>query len=224
MSLSNVVGPVQISGITELTRALTDIQRSLSALYDKLGSSYIALDGNNTFTGTDTFKLPPIINAGAVGTATFLPMGALDKQASAAGIGNGADLTDDTLFTYSLPANALDADNRTIIVDAFGSFAANGNNKTVKLWFGTSVAFSSGVLTNNNVGWSARLILCRTGASAQIGSGFGMAGSTPFPVPLPLVGTEVTTGAITIKTTGASPTTGAANDVKGYGMVVTYLN
>ncbi len=218
------IGPIAVSGITELTTALTNINRALSALYDKLGSSYIALDGNNTFTGLNTFDQPPVIRAGDTGTATLLPMGALSKQYSAAGIGNGADLTDDTLFTYSLPADALDANNRTIMVDAFGSFAANGNNKTVKLWFGTSLVFSSGVLTNNNVGWSARLMLGRTGASAQIGSGFGMAGSTPFPVPLPLVGTEATTGAITIKVTGASPTTGAANDVKGYGMVVTYLN
>jgi hypothetical protein len=67
-------------------------------------------------------------------------------------------------------------------------------------------------------------MLNRTGASAQIGSGFGMAGSTPFPVPVPLIGTEVTTGAIVLKVTGASPTTGAANDVLGHGMSVFFVN
>jgi hypothetical protein len=51
-----------------------------------------------------------------------------------------------------------------------------------------------------------------------------MAGSTPFPVPVPLIGTEVTTGAIVLKVTGASPTTGAANDVLGHGMSVFFVN
>ena len=189
-----------------------------------MGSSYVATSSNNVWTGTNTFKPPPLINAGATSSTTFLPMGALSKQTSVSGIGNLADLTDDTLFTYTLPASCLDANNQGIVIEAFGSFAANGNNKTVKLWFGASMAFSSGVRTNNNVGWNARLILSRTGASAQIGTGFGMAGSTPFPVPVPLIGTEVTTGGIVLKVTGASPTTGAANDVVGHGMTVFFVN
>ena len=215
---------VKVEGLDQTNVQLTNILRQLGAIYDRLGSSYISTSSNNVWTGTNTFKPPPLINAGATSSTTFLPMGALSKQTSVAGVGNLADLTDDTLFTYTLPASCLDTNNQGIVIEAFGSFAANGNNKTVKLWFGASLVFSSGVLTNNNVGWNARLMLNRTGASAQIGSGFGMAGSTPFPVPVPLVGTEVTTGAIVLKVTGASPTTGAANDVVGHGMSVFFVN
>ncbi len=215
---------VKVEGLDQTNVQLTLVQRALSNIYEMLGQSYISTAGNNVWTGTNTFKPPPLINAGNTSSTTFMPMGALSKQTSVAGVGNLADLTDDTLFTYTLPASCLDTNNQGIVIEAFGSFAANGNNKTVKLWFGTSLVFSSGVLTNNNVGWNARLMLNRTGASAQIGSGFGMAGSTPFPVPVPLVGTEVTTGAIVLKVTGASPTTGAANDVVGHGMSVFFVN
>ena len=215
---------VKVEGLDQTNVQLTNILRQLGAIYDRLGSSYISTSSNNVWTGTNTFKPPPLINAGATSSTTFLPMGALSKQSSVAGVGNLADLTDDTLFTYTLPASCLDADNQGVVIEAFGSFAANGNNKTVTRWFGTSLVFSSGVLTNNNVGWNARLMLSRTGASAQIGTGFGMAGSTPVPVPVPLIGTEVTTGAIVLKVTGASPTTGAANDVVGHGMSVFFIN
>lgn len=215
---------VNVEGMTQILGALTQIQIGLSNLYEKLGESYLSASGNNTWTGTNVFKPPPLINAGLTSSTTFMPSGALSKQYSATGIGNGADLTDDTLFTYTLPASCLDTSGQAIIVEAFGSFAANGNDKTVKLWFGSSVVFSSGVLTNNNVGWYARLYVTRTAASTQIGSGTGMAGSTPFPVPVPLAGTETTSGAIIIKATGASPTSGAANDVKGYGMSVFFVN
>jgi hypothetical protein len=220
----NPFGSVRVEGLDQTNVQLTAVQRALSNLYDRLGSSYISTSSNNVWTGTNTFKPPPLINAGNASSTTFMPMGALSKQTSVAGVGNLADLTDDTLFTYTLAASCLDANNQGIVIEAFGSFAANGNDKTVKLWFGTSLVFSSGVLTNNNVGWNARLMLNRTGASAQIGSGFGMAGSTPFPVPVPLVGTEATTGAIVLKVTGASPTTGAANDVVGHGMSVFFVN
>ena len=215
---------VKVEGLDQTNVQLTAVQRALSNLYDRLGSSYISTSSNNVWTGTNTFKPPPLVNAGNTSSTTFMPMGALSKQTSVAGVGNLADLTDDTLFTYTLPASCLDTNNQGIVIEAFGSFAANGNDKTVKLWFGTSLVFSSGVLTNNNVGWNARLMLNRTGASAQIGSGFGMAGSTPFPVPVPLVGTEATTGAIVLKVTGASPTTGAANDEVGHGMSVFFVN
>lgn len=215
---------IEIAGLADISLRLTNNATLLSKLIETLGNSYISTAGNNTWTGTNTFRPPPLINAGDTSSTTFEPMGALSKQYSVAGVGNGADTTDDTLFTYTLPASCLDADGQAIIVEAFGQFAANGNDKTVKVWFGASVAFSSGVLTNNNVGWYARLYVTRTGASAQLGSGTGMAGSTPFPVPVPLVGTEATSGAIVIKVTGASPTSAAANDVVGKGMSVFFVN
>lgn len=180
--------------------------------------------GSTTGSGAFVKATVPTLSAGASGSGTFSTVGDLSKQFSAAGIGNGADATDDTLFTYSLPANSLDATGRQIVIEAFGKFAANGNNKTVKLWFGTTMVFSSGVVTTNNLGWWAMMRLTKTGASTQIGIGFGVGGAAIWSVAVPMAGTETDTGAITIKVTGASPTTGAASDVLGNAMTIRYEN
>jgi hypothetical protein len=184
----------------------------------------INTSSNNTFTGNNTYLRPPIVNAGLVGTGTFLPMGVISNQFSVAGVGNGADTTDDTLFTYNLPANSLDAVGRSLDIEAFGSLANNAHNKTVKLFFGTSMVLSTGVITTANAGWRMRLTLTKTGSGAQIGTANGQTGSTVIAIPLPLIGSEADSGAIIIKVTGASPTTGAASDVVGNGMTVIYRN
>lgn len=213
-----------IPSLTEINNNLQQIARSILQLLNALQGSFISLAGTNVFMGANTFKLPPVVNAGAVGSASFEPEGALSNQFSVAGIGNGADTTDDILFSYTLPPNSLDAAGRALIIDAFGDFAANTHNKTVKIFFGASLVFTSGVQTGNGVGWWARLLVTKTGASAQIGVGTGAAGTTVFAVPLALIGSEVDTSAIVIKVTGASPTTGAAADVLGHGMLTRFIN
>lgn len=237
-------GPMTSGGgmFSGLLNQLGQITQALYKIQQTLGGSFISLAGNNVFTGTntfdaavttnstvlangqDTFKLPPIINAGAVGIGTFLPEGLLSKQLSIAGIGNGADTTDDTLFSYSLPASSLDVVGRQITVFAFGKFATNGHDKTVKIFLGSTLIFTSAVQTGSNVGWQATLTFYKSGASTQLGTGIGQSGTTTWAVPVPLTGSETDTGALTIKVTGASPTTGAANDVLANGMVVQYAN
>ncbi len=212
--------------MTAFGAAVSAIQNAVTAINNLskvLGNSYISLAGNNVFTGTDTFKIPPVVNAGAVGTGTLLPMGTISAQFSVAGIGNGADLTDDTLFTYTLPANSLDTVGRGIIVETFGKFATNGNNKVVKIFFG-SLSYTSGTQTGSAVGWYSRLELWKQASNVQIASGRGAAGATSFATSLPLNGSEADTNTVVIKVTGASPTTGAASDVLGMGMVVTFMN
>jgi hypothetical protein len=212
-----------MSDLTDLIATVRNAVIAINNLSKTLANSFVSLAANNTFTGTDTFKLPPVINAGAVGTGSFAPMGRINSQFSVAGIGNAADLTDDTLFTFALPASSLDVVGRGVIVEAFGKFAANGNNKTVKIFFGSAVV-TSGVQVGNNVGWRLRLELYKQASNVQIGSGWGQAGTTVFAVPVPINGAEADTNTITIKVTGASPTTGAANDVLGMGMVTTFVD
>ena len=180
------------------------------------------LGSNLAITGT-TLNLVanPTLEAGNSGN-TFQAEGALSKQFGT--VGTGADTTDDTLFTYNLPANSFDANGRSLIVEAFGSFANNANMKDVKLWFGTSIIFDAGSAILTNQGWYVRLMVMRTGSGAQIGSGEGTSGPTVFGAPLPLVGSEADTGAITIRVTGSSPITGAANDVVGRCFIVRFVN
>lgn len=152
-------------------------------------------------------------------------------QVSAAGQGNGADTTDDVLFTYALPASALDAAGRQVTITAAGKFAANANNKRVKIWWGTTtqtvgsavaggtLIADSGVVTTNAGGWSASVQVSKYGTSgsntqiatnAQVVTGTTNLGTT---VPVALTATE--SGVINITVTGASSTTGSANDVLG---------
>lgn len=157
--------------------------------------------------------------------------GNLSVQVSSAGQGNGADVTDDVLFTYALPASALDAAGRQVTITAAGKFAATANNKRIKIWWGTTtqtvgaavaggtLIADSGVVTTNGGGWTAGVQVEKYGAngsntqiatSAQIAAGASHLGTAA-----PTLLTAVESGVINITVTGASSTTGAANDVVG---------
>lgn len=157
---------------------------------------------------------------GAAVTGALTPDGIISQQVSLAGVGNAADTTDDVLFTYSMPANAFDKAGRGVEITAFGKYAANGNNKTVKLWFGATVVATTGVVTTNNNGFMITARVFKAGAVAS-NTQIGQSGTN---IALPTTPTETESGAIVIKLTGASGTTGAANDVIGQNMQVKFLN
>lgn len=101
-------------------------------------------------------------------------VGASTAQASIGGtlsvnttnVGNVGTGEDD-LMTYSLPASALSTDGMKAEVHAWGYFASNGNNKTVKCYFGSTQVFSSTALAFNGAYWDVRLTVIRTGAATQ---------------------------------------------------------
>ena len=177
-----------------------------------------------TPTGAAVFPKPPIINAGSLGVGAFLPAGLVSSQFNGSGIGNGADTTDDPLFSYVLPANSFDANGRNLVIEAWGDLSGTGNNKTIKLWFGSQVVVTSGVVTFTGPGWYFRATITRDGTTNQTGIGTAMIGNTFSEVSPVFFGTQAMTAGITIMVTGASPTTGAANDVVGYGMTVEFRN
>lgn len=77
----------------------------------------------------------------------------------------GANTTATLLAQYSIPANTLKP-GQVVKVKAYGTFAANANNKTVELMFGTQqIAVHVG--TFNNLAWVATGEVLITGASAQ---------------------------------------------------------
>lgn len=135
-----------------------------------------------------------------------------------ASTGNGADATDDVAFTYSLPAAQLTTwgTNTMLEVQFWGVSAANGNNKTFKIFFGSVTAISSGVVTINNKSWSATARIIRSGTSTQAILGLAQSDATAIAASSQ-AGTEDETAAIVIKGTVASPTTGAANDLVAKG-------
>jgi len=130
--------------------------------------------------------------------------------------------TDDTLISYALPANALNANYKGLEIQAWGTTAANANNKTVKLFVGGTTLVSSGALALNNKDWMASGTYIRYGAATEDALGIYW-NSTPTTVgPTRTAATDDTTTSLTVKVTGACPT--AANDAVGRGMVVKLLN
>lgn len=128
--------------------------------------------------------------------------------------------TETDLMTYTLPAGWMSANGMGIRVSAFGTTAANGNSKTVRLYFGASVVAIQAAITSSGSAWHTTMIVLRTGATTQVSGGnIWTALNTGNPAsPSP---TETLSGTVIIKVTGQSATAGA--DVTQTGMVVEAL-
>lgn len=134
---------------------------------------------------------------------------------SDAGVGNGADLTDDTLLQVTIPATMLKANGKSVTFEALGLFAANGNNKTVKAIFGSQTIITSGVQTTNNNLWKLSGTIVRTASGSQQIVAEFQQGATVVTTTY-THGTQTDTADIVLKITGASPTSGAAGDCKAF--------
>lgn len=78
---------------------------------------------------------------------------------------SGSGETD--LISYTLPADTLVNDGDEVIIKVSGKYAANANNKTVKLYFGNQVIFNTGAVAANNTGWVINATIVRTSATTQ---------------------------------------------------------
>lgn len=130
---------------------------------------------------------------------------------------------EDTLMTYTLGANTLNADGRGVRVTVGGSFAANANTKTIKFHFGATALTMNPVATApNNLAWSGTFEVVRTGASAERITGTVIVG-TQWNLTTSTTAAADTTAAITIKCTGESASS-ATNDVLQNVMLIEVLN
>ena len=74
---------------------------------------------------------------------------------------------EDDLITYSVPGNVLLADGDSITFEASGTFAANANNKRLKVKFGTDALFDTTSIAINGADWTVHGRIIRTGAATQ---------------------------------------------------------
>lgn len=183
-----------------------------SPYVQQLGDEY--LDGLLSFEdqgvgGLKTFMKAPRFSASQLDTATALAYvrGTLDRQLTTVGnVGAG----EDDLHTYSLPANSLNTDEQIIRVTARGTFAANGNTKTYRVFFGAT-GYTLHATTTSGGRWKATVDFVRTGAATQTGYGeIALQSSGLTLMPTIVSPTETLSGAVTIKTTGQS--SGSATD------------
>jgi hypothetical protein len=106
------------------------------------------------------------------------------KYANVTPVGNGADTTEDSAVIIPLPLNTsgtanngggLGVNGDSYEFEFLGTFAADANNKTIRLYFGGATPlsggtkiFDSGALTQNAGAWRLRGRVIRTGAATQI--------------------------------------------------------
>lgn len=176
-------------------------------------------------------ELSPLLGVYNADNATFYPglltypaggygpAGKLFTTTASAATDTGT--SEETLATYSLPANALDQAGRRVRIHASYHLATNGNNKTLKVYFGASV-ISSGTLTDSNVNATFTMDVVKSGSSTQIVTATGQHATTMV-TPYLNAGTDTDTAAIVIKATGQDGTA-SAGDVTLEDFYVEYLS
>jgi hypothetical protein len=151
----------------------------------------------------------------------FHPMGLLYTITATSGTGTGTGAQ--TLGTYSLPANALDAPGRKLRITAAFTTAANTHSKTCTLNFGTGPEqVSTGAMSTSSETAELSLVVTKTGSSTQTVTGSGVVATTPIATYY-AAGAETDTGALTISAI-CTDGTSAANDAVLADFFVEYMN
>lgn len=130
---------------------------------------------------------------------------------------------EDTLITYTIPAQQLGSNGDHIEFRVWGSCASNTNTKDIKIYFGGTVISDGGVTVLNGVSWSAHGMIVRTGAATQtanceLTAGVGVVAQTTTTAPA-----ETLSGTVVFKVTGTSAIAPADNDIIQNGMVLKYF-
>lgn len=81
-------------------------------------------------------------------------------------LSTGTDET--TLFTTNVDFGTLSKLGSSILIFACGNTGANANNKTIKLYFGTTNIFTTGEFAGNNISWTLQAEIVRNGSTSQI--------------------------------------------------------
>lgn len=156
-------------------------------------------DNATFYAGTLVYPAGPFGPTGQLYTTTA-------TQATAGGT------AEQTLATYSLPANALDQAGRRVRIRAAFHCATNANNKTMKLYFGASVITTPTAATSNKNAFLT-LDVVKSGASTQIVWGTGQVDTTAVTPYVNASGSDTDTAAIVIKATGTDGTDSAGDIV-----------
>jgi len=128
-----------------------------------------------------------------------------------------ATTVESTLQSYTLPPGALSAAGQAIRASCWGTTGANANNKTMKLYFGSSVVTTPTAATNNGT-WLLRMVVLRKTATTQGFMGDGLVNTTAV-APSVTDGAETLANGILIKCTGTNGTA-SASDITANGLLV----
>lgn len=127
----------------------------------------VYLNGAQSWTWTTSLNKSEVVLSTKAGSSTTYAKvgGIIDVNSTAVGnVGVG----EDDLITFSVPASTLNTNGDSIEFEMAGSYAANANNKQVKIKYGATTMFASGALAINNGAWSCKGRIVRTGAATQL--------------------------------------------------------
>ncbi len=157
----------------------------------------------------DSSQLNATIN-GVINQQNALAPGLLFANPALTPTGTGT--AEQILSTYNLPASYLTSVGQTIRIRATFSYAANTNNRTPKIYFGTTVTKTGTVNATSGGSGALECVVTKSGASTQMATCIGLDGVTNV-VQTFLAGTETDTAAITIKATCTDGTSSASDCV-----------
>lgn len=170
-----------------------------------------------------------IVGVSISGSTITIPVGGSTQNATTGGVLH-ADTTavgnvgtgEDTLITYTMPANALNGNLQFLEIRAFGTVAANANNKEIKLKFGTTTLIATGAVAANSGSWEITATVIRTGASSQkaitkiISNNTLILDDSSYTTP-----TENTASSIVIQCTGEGTSN---NDIVQEGLIIKWFS
>lgn len=163
--------------------------------------SQSAVDKDGLFTSTWFAYFENVYRAIRSNLPTKLS-GILDIETTP--VGNVGGGTND-LITYSLPANMMQNNGDYLEIEAWGTYAANANNKTVTLNFGSQVILTTGAIAANSGSWKINASIVRLSPTTQEINAQIIAGNASVTTSSTrTAGTQDLTAAVTIKCTGAA--------------------
>lgn len=132
----------------------------------------------------------------------FLPLGGrlLVDTTAVGNVGTG----EDDMIAETLEGGTLAANGQALRITAWGTFAANANNKRARLYFGATAVADTGVIAQNGGSWRLEALVVRTGATTQKASGMAASSDAATLGAKHTASTPAETLAsnVTIKTTG----------------------
>jgi len=170
--------------------ALREISSSQVGTYGLFYANGIYNDGNFYFSGNGTVAAPRLTASEGYGVkfqtgtgssytnlaaqVVFLQVGSATNMVRAGGVLN-VDTTqtgnvgagEDTLQTYSVPANTLTANGDQLVFHAAGTFGNTANNMTLTAKFGATTLVTAGPNLYQNAAWEISGRVVRTGAATQ---------------------------------------------------------
>jgi hypothetical protein len=181
------------------------------ALWYRTATSVLAMVGDITNLLTSlSINGTLAVKAGSSSGIIAKVGGVINTDSTTVGnVGTG----EDTLYTYSVLAATLSVNKDSIKGFVAGSFAANANNKNIRVKYGGTTIFATGAVAFNAGSWRIDFFIVRTGATTQkCIAAFTSSNTTLDETCTYSTAGETLSGAVTLTVTGEATSN---NDIVG---------